>query len=160
MHHAVWTDDFAAARNACLKRVTGDWVLWLDAGEQLSAKSAEKLRDFVVSGNPKPNNAYMLMVEVPAIDRLASSEQIAQIRLLPHLAGLTFEGRVRENMLRSLTAAGMEIEIVPGRIVRHPRQHDPARKIARAKRNLVLIGLEKRKTPTKTCGSCWPKATP
>ena len=30
-----WTDDFSAARNACLEHVTGDWVLWLDAGERL-----------------------------------------------------------------------------------------------------------------------------
>src|SRR5436190_5783574 len=28
-----WQDDFAAARNACLKHVSGEWVLWLDAGE-------------------------------------------------------------------------------------------------------------------------------
>jgi tetratricopeptide (TPR) repeat protein len=142
VHRSVWTESFAAARNKCLERVTGDWVLWLDAGERLSPKSAGQLRDFV-DGNPDPKNAYLMMVEVPPVDRLASAEQIAQIRLVPRCAGLTFEGRIRENMLLALTAAGMEMETAPGRILRHPRQHDPARKEARARRNLALIHREK-----------------
>ena len=146
VHRSPWCDSFAVARNACLSWVTGDWVLWLDAGEQLSARSAAKLREFI-DDRAVANNAYLIMVEVPAVDNFASAEQIAQIRLVPRRAGLTFEGRVRENMLRSLTAAGMEIETAPGRIVRHPRQHDTARKTARAKRNLALIGLEKKEDP-------------
>ncbi len=129
VHHAAWSDSFAAARNTCLAWVTGDWVLWLDAGEQLSPQSAQKVRDFV-SGNPDPKNAYLMMVETPPVDLLASAEQIAQIRLAPRSVGLNFEGRIRENMLYSLTAAGMEIETAPGRIVRHPRVHDSARKTA------------------------------
>src|SRR5437660_1581456 len=35
-----WADDFAAARNACLAHASGEWVLWLDAGETLPAESA------------------------------------------------------------------------------------------------------------------------
>jgi tetratricopeptide (TPR) repeat protein len=143
VHHSAWADDFAAARNSCLKRVTGDWILWLDAGERLSPQSAKKVRDFV-AGNPDPRNAYLMMVEAPPADAFSSPEQIAQIRLTPHLPNLIYEGRVRENLLRSLTAAGMEIETAPGRILRHPREHEPARKIARAKRNLALANLEKR----------------
>lgn len=30
-----WTDDFSAARNAALRRASGDWILWLDCDEQL-----------------------------------------------------------------------------------------------------------------------------
>jgi tetratricopeptide (TPR) repeat protein len=28
-----WTDDFAAARNACFEFCTGDWIIWLDADD-------------------------------------------------------------------------------------------------------------------------------
>jgi tetratricopeptide (TPR) repeat protein len=146
VHRSAWNDDFAAARNDCLERVTGDWILWLDAGEQLSHQSAQKVRDFI-DGNPNPKNAYLMMVESPPMDILASAEQIAQIRLVPRVAGLTFEGRIRENMLSSLTAAGMEIETAPGRILRHPRTHESARKIVRAQRNLALLDLERRENP-------------
>ena len=33
----AWCDDFAAARNAALEHATGDWILMLDADEELPA---------------------------------------------------------------------------------------------------------------------------
>ncbi len=39
-----WCDDFAAARNASLKHATGDWVLQLDADEELLPESLPHLR--------------------------------------------------------------------------------------------------------------------
>ncbi|MGC4005350.1 MAG: glycosyltransferase [Pirellulales bacterium] len=38
-----WTDDFSAARNAVWDSLTGDWILWLDAGERLAPASARAL---------------------------------------------------------------------------------------------------------------------
>src|SRR5436190_13853522 len=35
LHRRPWEESFAAARNTCLTLVSGDWVLWLDAGERL-----------------------------------------------------------------------------------------------------------------------------
>ncbi|MEK0177765.1 MAG: tetratricopeptide repeat protein [Oscillatoriales cyanobacterium] len=35
VYHFEWGDDFAAARNECLKYATGDWILVLDADEVL-----------------------------------------------------------------------------------------------------------------------------
>jgi tetratricopeptide (TPR) repeat protein len=144
--HSAWNDSFAEARNICMQCTTGDWVLWLDAGEQLSPQSAGKVRDFV-DQTADARNAYLMMVEVPPADPLSSPEQIAQIRLIPRAANLTFEGRVRENLLASIVAAGMEIETAPGRILRHSREQNSARRIARAKRNLELIALERRQHP-------------
>ncbi len=60
----VWGDDFSAARNACFSEASGDWVLWLDAGETLSAASAKRLREFV-DGEANPGQAYLAMIESP-----------------------------------------------------------------------------------------------
>ena len=39
-----WCDDFSAARNEALRHVTGDWVLVLDADEQLNPAIANRLK--------------------------------------------------------------------------------------------------------------------
>ena len=43
----VWCDDFAAAYNAALDRVTGDWVLCLDADEELLPESWALVRTLI-----------------------------------------------------------------------------------------------------------------
>jgi tetratricopeptide (TPR) repeat protein len=44
VHHLPWPGDFAAARNAALDWVTGDWVLVLDADERLQPRAIPFLR--------------------------------------------------------------------------------------------------------------------
>ena len=44
-----WCDDFAAARNAALQYVTGDWVLVLDADEKLVTERLVQLREAILS---------------------------------------------------------------------------------------------------------------
>ena len=136
-----WKNDFSAARNACLAKVTGDWALWLDAGEKLDDLAAVKLREFIDS-SANPQKVYTLTVEIPPADQYTAGEQIAQPRLLPVQAGLKFEGRVRETLYPSIQAAGMEIDVAPGSILRHPRQHAQARKTQLANRDLGLLELE------------------
>jgi tetratricopeptide (TPR) repeat protein len=138
---AAWTDDFSAARNRCLEMVSGDWVLWLDAGERLAEESAAELRKFV-DREADPEKLYMLLVQVPPPDTIASGEQVAQPRLIPNRADLRFQGRVRETLRPSLEAAGLRVETAPGRIIRHRRQHDLAVKTLKAHRDLKLAALE------------------
>ncbi len=39
----AWEDDFAAGRNHVMARATGDWILWLDAKEELTPQSVDLL---------------------------------------------------------------------------------------------------------------------
>ena len=136
-----WNDNFSAARNRLLAEATGDWVLWLDAGERLVAESAVELRDFL-DREADRQQVYLLMVEVPSAQPDASSEQAALPRLMPNHPDLHFVGRVRETLQPSIAAAGLELGGAPGRIVRHRRVHDPDRKARNAQRDLKLIALE------------------
>ncbi|MBN2578217.1 MAG: glycosyltransferase [Pirellulales bacterium] len=144
--HTPWADDFSAARNACFRRVRGDWVLWLDAGETLPTGAADALRKFI-DREASPKKAYRLLVEIPPLQPDAAGEQIAQLRLLPTAAGLHFEGRIRESAATSARKAGLAIETAPGRIIRPGRQHDPERRQRRARRNLALVEREKTEHP-------------
>src|SRR5437764_68922 len=42
-----WLADFGKMRNNARTHCTGDWILWLDAGERLSHDSAMALREFI-----------------------------------------------------------------------------------------------------------------
>ena len=47
VHHLPWPGDFAPARNAALEHVQGDWVLVLDADEQLLPDAQPALRQLL-----------------------------------------------------------------------------------------------------------------
>jgi tetratricopeptide (TPR) repeat protein len=47
VHHLDWPGDFAPARNAALDLVQGEWVLVLDADEQLLAEARQPLRQLM-----------------------------------------------------------------------------------------------------------------
>ncbi len=136
-----WSDDFAAARNECLKSANGDWVLWLDAGERLDAQSAAELREFI-DRRADRQHVYAMLVEIPPVASGALAEQIMQPRLMPAKANLQFDGRVRETLQPSMETAEMTIQPAPGRIVRHTREHDPARRVRKAGRDMRLAVME------------------
>ena len=135
-----WADDFSAARNFALGHLSGDWVLWLDASEQLDRESAEAIRQQLDS-RPQPR-AYALLVQVPAGPGQVDGEEISQIRLWPIRAGLKFAGRVREQLAPTLAAVGLALETTPWRIARSPRNTSLAIKTEKAKRDLRLAELE------------------
>lgn len=39
-----WVNDFAAARNECIRQATGDFIFWMDADERIDSLNREKLR--------------------------------------------------------------------------------------------------------------------
>jgi tetratricopeptide (TPR) repeat protein len=136
-----WPHDFSAARNHCLELLTGDWALWLDAGERVSADSAATLRAFV-DRKADPDKAYRIMIEIPLAGGGIAGEEVARPRLMPTGVGLKFQGRVRETLRPAIDAAHMGIETAPGRITRHRRQHDQAWKTLKGDRDLTLVALE------------------
>jgi len=137
----AWENDFSAVRNHLLEKVTGQWVLLVEPGERLLEPSRTELRQCVNRGL-NPNRVYRVTVEIPAADPAQSSEQSAQLRLVPNRPDLWFEGRVRETLKPSIAAAGLDVETVPVKLTGHPRQHDPDLKARKAAENLELAKLE------------------
>ncbi|MFN0019104.1 MAG: glycosyltransferase [Pirellulaceae bacterium] len=158
LHRRAWDDSFAAARNACLTHVSGDWVLWMDAGERLEKEEARLVREFV-NEHADLATAYLLRVALPGQEACISGEQIACVRLHPNRPGLIFHGRVRESLTRSAFSFGMKLEHLPLTLNRSARDHDQVIKAAKAERNIRLADLQiAERGPTADLHNCLGEA--
>jgi tetratricopeptide (TPR) repeat protein len=140
VHRYTWEESFASARNACLAKATGDWVLWLDAGETMTAEQAAELAEFVAVG-ANPAHVYQLAIQLPAALGQLGPEQIVAVRLHPRRAGLEFAGRIRERLDDAIVRLELQVDRLPLVIHRSPRDHEPAVKAAKAQRNIRLVDL-------------------
>jgi tetratricopeptide (TPR) repeat protein len=137
-----WRDNFAAVRNECLRRVTGDWVLWLEPGETFDESAAQQLRKFVDEA-ADTSKAYMLFLQRPALNAANSCEQIGQLRLIPNQPGLKFTGRIREQILSSVRQAGLGLDALDC-VLRQSAIHGDARRmrtLARNKLNMANLAV-------------------
>ncbi len=141
VRHAPWQKDRSALRNRLLREVAGQWVLWLEPGERLTPESIETIA-WHVEQRGEPVSAARLWIEMPPAAPGEGAQQAARIRLIPNRADLAFEGRVRETLGASLQSAGLPVTLLPARILRHPREHDPARRKAQAEGDIELAMLE------------------
>jgi tetratricopeptide (TPR) repeat protein len=135
-----WQDSFSAARNECLRRVTGDWVLWIEAGETLDETAAQQLRKFVDEA-ADTSKGYMLFIQRPATNAANSCEQVGQLRLVPNRAGLQFTGRVREQILTALKEAGLGVDALDCVLRRVDGALDAERERAQARWRLNLANF-------------------
>ena len=119
-----WENDFSAARNHCLRFVTGNWVLWLDAGERIRPQACGRASTF-------PRRTSQPCMRILALGGSAPTRgfgfgrAMPQVRLLPTRADLRFSGRVRETLERIAPSGRL-----PNR--RGPLPHRPPPASARA----------------------------
>jgi glycosyltransferase involved in cell wall biosynthesis len=139
-----WPDDFAAARNESVGRAQGEWILVVDADEEvvapagfrktLARRRAEGLRVRIV--NEQPPGA------------LTRSEDLEVVRLFRNHPEHRFEGRVHEQVAPSIRRRGGKI----GRTDLVIRHHGYASRevqagVLRTERNLELISRELAERP-------------
>lgn len=92
-----WHDDFAAARNFSLEKASGDWILYLDADEELQLESREQLQRLTRNNNVE---AYYFHIQ-NLHDRQHSLSHI-NVRMFRNRKEYRFQGRLHEQILDSI----------------------------------------------------------
>lgn len=147
--HFQWTDNFAAARNYSIQNATGDWVLWLDADEELEASTSRSLRSLAARLGSRLG-CYRLpvvsLVDDDAHPNKAMSFQRRLIRRRPDV--IRFVGIIHEQVQCLMGDASWSLESTDDfRIIHYGYLPEALREKEKHKRNFVLLHEALRRDP-------------
>jgi GT2 family glycosyltransferase/Flp pilus assembly protein TadD len=140
-----WVDDFAAARNACLDRATGDYIFWMDCDDRLDDQNREKLRALLAS-LPDAHVAYALKCLCVNGGPNEPTTVVDHVRLFRNRPDVRWEHRVHEQVLPALRRTGADVRAADI-VVRHVGYSDPAACARKLERDLRLLRLELAERP-------------
>ena len=139
-----WCNDFAAARNASITPATGDWILFLDADEELSKAEKQHLPGLLNSNN-------VALIRLPLINtHQGQTSQSILPRLFRNIPTVQFQGCVHEGVYTSILKISnewqMEISVGTLLILHHGYTPEVISERNKVQRNyeLLLKALEER----------------
>lgn len=141
-----WAEDFAAARNAGLERCRGEWILFLDADEELVREDVPKLRAAL---DDQETDGYHLQL-VNFIGEEAGLDAVLNpaFRLFRNHPVHRFAGAIHEQVLPSVTARGGRVRTLRVRVNHYGYLDSVARRKDKVSRNLTILLREVEKDPT------------
>jgi len=163
--HLPWENHFAKARNQALTPISTDWVLVLDADEELDEKARNSLPQLLeapkVGGYLVPIRNYVSTRFNRGWDRVAIANDYKHPRAKQAAAYLThencrlfrrqpdiyFEGRVHELVEEQIIGAGLEIGVAPFFIHHFGQLADQEAKAKKAAFYRELLRLKVQEAP-------------
>ena len=96
--HFKWNNDFASARNFALSKCQSDWILYLDADEELNNNSIDEIQK-IIHGNLVAFNCIVKSLTA----NVSKFGLMKYPRLFPNDKRIKFEGKVHEQIPVSYT---------------------------------------------------------
>lgn len=137
-----WNNHFAEARNFGLQQATGDWILWLDADEEVDASDAEKLKELLETKDYDLYSIQLMNYYGKKVDPYQVI-QMAHPRLFRNHIGFQFKNAIHEslNISEILASKAMQKRMTLAQIkVHHYGYLDTVvDKKKKADRNIALL---------------------
>jgi GT2 family glycosyltransferase/Flp pilus assembly protein TadD len=145
VHSFAWNDDFSAARNEALNHATGDWILNLDADEELLPEHRETILSEIQAD-------AVMAYRLPIIDKGREHEGCSYVpRLFRNAPALFFVGRVHEQIFSSIEARrgqwGLENRFGKAALLHHGYTSEIVVSREKIARNLRLLELAIQELP-------------
>lgn len=133
-----WQNDFASARNTGLERATGDWILVMDADEELEGHTGSGIRDIIAKTHA---DCFLLKVRsfLPQ-GELQKYDDVYLARLFRSRPEHRFEWSIHEDIQPSVKRNGGRIEKSDMTILHYGYMYATAQgQNLRAARNLEIL---------------------
>lgn len=138
----VWIDDFAAARNAATSYATGDYAFWLDADERIDPRGRTSLEKYFAALDHETMGCVL-----PCIcDGDRAGVVLSHLRCYPNRPEIRWDYRLHEQIIPSLTAAGIKLAWADAPI-HHTGYSDPRVLAGKNERNLRIVAAELAERP-------------
>jgi glycosyltransferase involved in cell wall biosynthesis len=144
VYEFTWNESFSEARNYGLERATGDWILWLDADEEVDETSACRLRDILYFHDEIILSIHLVNFygDQAHPDRTFN---IAHPRLFRNNMGFRFNNRIHEtlNIHRVMTPEqASKIKNIPIKIFHYGYMEPLAIGKKKLERNIKMLEKE------------------
>lgn len=139
-----WINDFSAARNESLRHATGDWILYLDADEEITPDSVEELKEIAAK-----DERLGVWVTLRSIDEKNRRPNLMRyLRFFRNHPELRFRGRVHEQIIDSLEKLNYSFYQSSITILHHGYNVSAETMKQKAGRNLELLLDDYLESPT------------
>jgi glycosyltransferase involved in cell wall biosynthesis len=133
-----WGDDFAAARNFAMSKACRSYQLWVDADDRITPENRNHIQALKSFFDGK--KAFYFLLENHRPPSLINS--CAQLRCIPLMPGVRFEGRVHEQIFPSAARVGLEM-VTTDIVIRHMGYMNEEVRAAKTRRNLAIMEKER-----------------
>lgn len=138
---------FAEARNNTIRRASCDWILWLDADEQLFG--GDQLGRLLRNNG---FNGYAVKQQHMSVEPLGLLKTDLPVRLFRNHIGIQFFGYVHEHPEQKMNDGLGHVCLAEGvQIVHHGYSTEPVRR-GRFSRNIGLLERDRKENPDRVLG--------